>query len=631
MTQPDGFLPETAYNYDSLANLAARDEASWNAFIQTQALAGHTELLNEMYDGLPQNQGINLQSVFIQQMFQRLFNCNPGGTDLVTTLDNSQTSIADSFGGLSGDPGAPFGVNLMQTLFGFYCGCNPTGTTVAETQASVHANAEALTGTTLPTDAPLGVGMVRAVVERYTGFTLPGTTMPDVFDNADGWTASGDRIMGFVGTIIDDLRSVIDSFVNGLGGHSDWFGSGFTFGDALDTSYNQAKVLADVNAWVIAQREAANNNSGNGVYQLVDFATYPNQSNVPNPPFITYLTGGGSGQYGVVDGKLRFTGAGARSSFSFHQTPTDTTYQRIGAIFLTAPRGGAFDDAGNGIILRCNAAQTNFGLLFMDKNECELWLYSGTAGVWASKTLIGSMSGFRFKAGAAYWVETAGTSNVYKVFENTTQVGTITDTGNLLGTDSNYRYTGLYGSHIVDFFTELAPGDIRAFVLSDNQPPTYPGTGATMVRTSTGNVNISSGTNQLPASFWDAAQDVSADIAYNLTNGTFTVTRSGRYTVELRYKINTISAGDFSPVLYRDTGTGPQPYRVGGDAQGNLLADVAPRSGAVFVNVTLSAGDVISGGYIASSGTSSALTGEANGITTVFSIALTTQPTAFAA
>ncbi|MFN3004584.1 hypothetical protein ACK12G_15125 [Mycolicibacterium wolinskyi] len=53
MTQPDGLFPESAFNWDSLAELAAKNEEDWEAELYGKAEAPFNQVLAGLFAGLP--------------------------------------------------------------------------------------------------------------------------------------------------------------------------------------------------------------------------------------------------------------------------------------------------------------------------------------------------------------------------------------------------------------------------------------------------------------------------------------------------------------------------------------------------------------------------------------------------
>jgi hypothetical protein len=53
VTQPNELLPDTAFNYDSLAAVAAKPQEDWEAEIRGRATGGHVNILSVLFNGLP--------------------------------------------------------------------------------------------------------------------------------------------------------------------------------------------------------------------------------------------------------------------------------------------------------------------------------------------------------------------------------------------------------------------------------------------------------------------------------------------------------------------------------------------------------------------------------------------------
>lgn len=189
MTQPDGLFPPAAWNFDSIASLAAMTGDDWNAQITAQALSGHQAVLGQTYDanGLPTGTGNNLSSTLINAVLSSCCGCAPGGGNLTQTMGNLQTQVSDQVpGGVQNNPSLPFGMNLFQTLFGFCCGCNPGGSNPIEMGNNVKAQFNSMTGMSFDDDQPLAINGAKSVAQRFTPFTLQGNTITDLLDEVQG-------------------------------------------------------------------------------------------------------------------------------------------------------------------------------------------------------------------------------------------------------------------------------------------------------------------------------------------------------------------------------------------------------------------------------------------------------------
>lgn len=176
--------------------------------------------------------------------------------------------------------------------------------------------------------------------------------------------------------------------------------------------------------------------------------------------------------------------------------------------------------------------------------------------------------------------------------------------------------------------------DSTTYLRGDNSWATVPGgtgqVGATMTRTATGNVNASSSAagTLMATSFFGNDLFHSADITHDLTNGKFTVSIAGLYLVILRYKLNFTAVGApmplLAPVLFKNTSV----YQFGNDGIESYDSGTGSPSAMRGVQgiwiVPLSATDTVQAGYSTAAAYTNALTGEAAGAQTFFSIALLT-------
>lgn len=432
---------------------------------------------------------------------------------------------------------------------------------------------------------------------------------------------------------ITNVLAVVSNIVNQLTGLSGTWAVGDEAQPLLDAATN----IAALNA-AIAKINQANTQAGtSGKSVVIDFSTLSNSTNLPSSFTQTY-SGSGTGTLGVSSGRAARTGGNntARATTALYNVfVSNTDTQLIAGVWTSQPVNDGLGNRGYfSLEGRKNSADTTKVYAEFASDSVELGcVVSGSKTVFS--TLGNGGSGFfNFKAGALYilYCGTVGGSRVFVVTENGTPIHTYTDSStSSLG--ASFRGGGL-AARWPNNVGNINPGRLLYWALADNALPSFVGSGALMYRTGTGTISTVNGSSLLPSSFFDTLGDNTVDVTPDVTNGKFTVSISGWYTVKARAKAGGLFFPDrFTWVLSKGTGVGAaSEYRYGGvghmRGQNSSGTSVVPTSvDASWSAVYLAAGDYVQLGYNASSGTTVAgvLTGEATGIQTFFSIALTNR------
>lgn len=296
------------------------------------------------------------------------------------------------------------------------------------------------------------------------------------------------------------------------------------------------------------------------------------------PPVMTQQT--------IVNGTARTTAA--------------NTFQALPQISYTVPAGVTSVQVS--LAVNCNSgAEVVFDDIVLKK--------TGVLGQSLVTNLIDAFNGIL--AGAGY---TFGTGWTFLQ----TAVGLVTGTANNASNDIEDTNTVL--------FNNPDGGDLGTATsrFGEQINPTS-GSGAMMVRTSASAVTCSAGRNLAPASFFDSVAISGSGITSTTSTGTFQVSQTGWYMVEICYRINVaFGTGAFrvTPVLYKNG----SEYKVGSEAGFTWLGSTQVDQRYVqnsFIVYLTSGQTVQAGADIAfAGGASSGLGGGAGAAENYFSISL---------
>lgn len=481
-------------------------------------------------------------------------------------------------------------------------------------------------------------GSIFSIAETIFGFILD---LPLISDVVEVITGQEDGDLNDLGTwglnVVSGIQAVIDAIVNGLFG---WVGELFSRDDAAQAVVDAATTIAGLSAAVTALQNNRNNTEIGGVGTLIDFTSMATASSFGTG--FTHIRSGGAGHWGIVNGAgakwIYANDADTTDNFVYTTLQTTSDYQRVWVAFgSSATWSNGASRGRNEIHGRKNAAGDTYVYAAIEKFHVELGcVVGGTRTVFVSKDF-----GFSMKANGIYMLDcgTVGGTRIFRLWEGGTLIMTHAEVGSTSQVGSGYRYTGGSGYVASSWLGSQLTGTMWAFALSDNQPATVVGSGARMIRTSTGTVNVSSGDHVLPNSFFNSPDEVTADITYDTTAGSFTVSADAWYDIEFRTAVaNLIDGSSPNPwavgpyplhlALYKTPNGGTEAIeRYFGDVVRGYAYDVSavtsPEAVSGHTRVFLQAGDSVRIGYNAYTSRSGFFTGDATGLHTYFSIVRT--------
>lgn len=355
-----------------------------------------------------------------------------------------------------------------------------------------------------------------------------------VFDQAEAWGGSIGIDASYVPNQNNILSGIWSGIVNSIQGWSDAYDQAA----ANATLKEQAETIAALSSLVQGLIRNESNQNVGGHYAFVNFSGLADDAALPGFGAIMY-TGSGTGTWKIRNGALSWVGVPDNPRWAiapFTDVQFKTDYQFIGATFRTAPRwfnSVAADE--NYFIIRSNSSYTTYTYVKFKKYSVEIGCV--VSGV---RTVFFIEEDFTFKSTAAYGVYAGAIGNLrfLQVIENGKPIVTYTE----LGTTSQIGPTYNYGAIGVMGYATVAgsgkPGEVIAFAMSDNQPPSVLGSTITINRTTTGNVNIFSGVNALPGSFFNNLGVNSEDWDYDFATGKLISLRGGQVGVSGGLLIN---------------------------------------------------------------------------------------------
>lgn len=486
-----------------------------------------------------------------------------------------------------------------------------------------------------PAKAPLDFNDRQAWINKRNASNIAvALGSVDTGDDYDPWGGIADYADG----MRSDIGATRDSLVNNIFG---WLGSGWS---ALDTDAalaNQAATLAGLAAMIAALQSNQNNQAVGGTQVLVNFSDRANASSL-GADFTQTYAGSGTGYWGIKSGRAAWYPVNDYNRTCvgiYNVAHTTTDYQMVGAAFAAAPWwSGSTSNSGHNFLFG-RADATGSTCVFADMTAYTAQIGCIVAG---TKTVLGTASGFTFKANAIYWLRcgTVGGARIFQLVEGTRAVLTVTEVGttSVLGseqaTPEDYRWGGAGVTGAATSLGTAQPGVMTAFALSDNQPAAVIGSGARMFRASTSAVDVSAGAHQLPTGFFDTVAESTADITASTSAGTFTVSQDGWYNIDAQFSLADFWGG-FSPLspfplfltVYK-TPSGGSPAvecQIGDVLMGYALSGfttASPRAACGSARIYLQAGDSVQLGYNADTGKTDVFIGDAAGIGTYFTLTL---------
>jgi len=307
-------------------------------------------------------------------------------------------------------------------------------------------------------------------------------------------------------------------------------------------------------------------------------------------------------------------------------TATTTDYQIVTGYFRQGPTQSGFFTGQNILGVRLNSATAPTQGLFLMIDYLgngQLYYLSGT-----TFTTIGSSFSTGSLNGAGTFSLVAGTSganNIYQVLAGNTVVSTYTDSSAHVPIGSSNRFGCFGGTQNNNSSTAAMPGQLYSWSIADNAPAPVVGSGFRQYRTSTATATLSAGLNSFPAGWFGVRQYCTPDLLPQ-TNGDYVqVTKAGWYLVCInQLEAAVVSIHTARPAVYHGTTLanlfsastaqqGPSMYVGSTATEAYLFGGSIP----VYCN----AGDYLAPGYYGSTAIGSALTGEATGMQTYWSVA----------
>lgn len=445
---------------------------------------------------------------------------------------------------------------------------------------------------------------------RNTANIAVGLGAVDTGEDFDpfGWLT--DYAQGIVDNFQNTWDAVVQAFTNDTQ-------TGWSIADMFGAAAAQRNELTQIAAG-LAQMQAditGNNNSGS------TFTVAMLDSGTSMPAELTKFEDVGSGSVTNDGDTLEFSNDTGREMFGYNVSALMTDYAEVS---LVVPRQagkyfGSYNDRSLYFIGRANSAFTTYCFARLNGNQLRVGCVEDGVTTLASPTWFGSAVTVSPASYMTFRCGSVGCGDVFQFLINNQVRATFTDAGgdSLIG--SGYRWFGFGIENQANDAINRVP-NVSHLVANDNEPAPVLGSGATLIRTSTGGVGVDSGANVLPDDFFDGVQEVSDDMTYDLEDGSVTLPADDWYTVNVNAKTSSNWTDHFSWVLYRDSVAhkyfGPD-YTFGSGALGGTIAPAWV--GATWTGY-LTTGDVIQLGYDASGTVSDTLTGTAGGDQTYFTI-----------
>ncbi|MGV0805820.1 hypothetical protein [Mycolicibacterium setense] len=192
MTQPDGFLPGSAFNWDSLAEIAARPQAEWEAIMRGQTSSGFETFIAAMFGPLPADlrEGIEFTRALVTAIIRQILNL-PG--QIWDSVEDALTALSSWVISIPADVQAAINAALgdvQDALNGTYAGSDPV-------LLAVKALAEAWLKVTDPLNPANIIGRLRSWQMGAPSLSMIITDSPNLFaefisaasvPNVDGWS-----------------------------------------------------------------------------------------------------------------------------------------------------------------------------------------------------------------------------------------------------------------------------------------------------------------------------------------------------------------------------------------------------------------------------------------------------------
>lgn len=304
----------------------------------------------------------------------------------------------------------------------------------------------------------------------------------------------------------------------------------------------QTDSLAAQAAAIAALQQVQTGNSGGGISAVEQFEYIDLDSLEPTLWERTVLTGTNitNGTIAVADGHNAGMVAGsvaaAYEEWDLYVGPnrhTRTPYQRIGmTIAVRMSTGSQFTHID--IYGRASDDKTKWCRFTWKANGVvQLWYKNGGAitqlGTDATGQGVPSV-------GSNLWMDcgTTGGINVYRLYNGTKIIKTVTDTGHVIDETQLGAGWGQFNN-----FNNL-PGKITQWSIADNQVPTVVGTTFRAYRGTATGISKSSGEAVFPANTFDTVDYISSDLVWDASQCKITATKPGTYLVGMRIGLSTV-------------------------------------------------------------------------------------------
>lgn len=366
-----------------------------------------------------------------------------------------------------------------------------------------------------------------AWVTDFFGAMGSGLLTGDLTDFGDWWDSN----------ITQPVVGTVDGFVRGVLG---MVGSGFNVNIVEETAQKLADSIADMNEAVNRLDQKSGSGKFTGTATSINFASISSTGSY----FSQTLSGTGAGSLTIAGSKLGWSGTATNRSSFLKYTVADTKsdYQKIGSAYATLPSTNFLGGwkSYNYLYGRINAAGTSYVYAQLGASDLEIGCY-----VAGAKTVFATLPGFKFKPGAAYWLEcgTTGGARIFRVWENRLVILTYTDASSVSSLGSGFRSVGLGATAFSDTYL---PAKAASFAFFDNVPVTITGCGWRVTRTSGTLDDISTGTNLFPTSWFNTIDYMSDDLtaAYVASTNKIVVPADGWYAVSVyQYGNNSVAFG----------------------------------------------------------------------------------------
>lgn len=494
--------------------------------------------------------------------------------------------------------------------------------------------------------------LITAWNDLWGGLTNPvagqggttGKTWQDLFGGAAAFRGSynteksrGDTLRlnlfgspSTVGTVVSDgaipdiglgksnaMQSIVNNLYRGLFGSAP---ANSTTDDVLTAAERTAQNVAAVKSSVADLQAKAASGLFSGEAQAVDFSAFSDGS-LPSGTFTvnaSVWTGSpsGSGYFGVRSGRAAYITSGLdnRRSIAVHNTPTKTSWQRVGVVLATAI--ASYGSTSAAVYLGGRTNSTGTVGVFARLTASNIQIVDGSGNVLATASPGAAFPG-------TYWfdVGVGAAQNRVRVWWESfclldQTFGSLPDGGlrTAVGVEAR-TYTRPQGT-----FTAL-PGEIASFAFYDSKPADVLGSIFRAGRSSTTAQSVGNTTvygDLLPGGFFSGPDQLSSDLTWDSATNKLTVSVSGPYLVVVALKRDGEDPTEsHAAAIFKNGAVNAVGTRQMGLS--SIVSSGTRSQSIVSVPVYLEKNDYIQPGYIASGGVS--LIGSAGGIETYMAVA----------